>query len=114
MSAITLLIDFRVDDHDAFRVAADKLVAISQTEVGTLAYEWFASDDGRRARIIERFENEAAFTVHSASVGPVIEELKATGTFESTDVLGDASEALRQRMTRPNTTLYAPYAGFWR
>jgi quinol monooxygenase YgiN len=114
MSNIVLLVDFRVDDADAFRIAADKLIAIAQDEPGTLGYEWFASDDGRRVRIVERFADEAALATHSANIRPVIDELKAAGAMVGSEVLGEASDALRERMSGPTTTLFAPYAGIRR
>jgi quinol monooxygenase YgiN len=112
MSGIILLVHLRVSDPEAFRVAADKLVAISDAEPGTLRYEWFQTDDGSQVRIIEEFVDEAALAAHSANITAVAAELLAVSEFVSTGVLGEVSAEQRERRTSPTSDVYAPYAGF--
>ena len=68
MSGVVLLVDFQVHDPEGFAEAVQRLTQISLAEPGTLRYEWFVSDDGTAARIIEEFADEAALAEHSADI----------------------------------------------
>jgi quinol monooxygenase YgiN len=114
MASLILLVELRVTDAEAFRPAAQRLIAISEAEPGTLRYEWFSSDDGLDVRIIEEFADEAALDTHGANIAEAITGLLAAADLVRTGVLGEVSEQRRARMAGPGTGFLGYFAGFKR
>ena len=114
MSGVVLLVDFQVHDPEGFAEAVKRLTQISLAESGTLRYEWFVSEDGTAARIIEEFVDEAALAEHSADIADAIAPLLAASQIVHTGVLGEVSDERRESMTGPHTDFMGAYAGFRR
>ena len=58
---------------DVFDGLAQEMVAISRTEPGTLAYDWYLSGDRRRCRLLESYVDQAALLAHFK--GPAVQQL---------------------------------------
>ena len=114
MGRLTLIVEIRVHDPAAFRSVADRAVEHTVREHGTLHYEWFSSDDGRRVIVIETFEDENAIEIHAERIAQLIAELREVSEFVDTQVLGDLDPARLERLSSPTTSLLKPYAGFRR
>jgi quinol monooxygenase YgiN len=54
---------------DTFKTLAEDLVQSTRTEPGTLAYEWFLSEDNRSCHIYERYADSAAAMTHLGTFG---------------------------------------------
>jgi quinol monooxygenase YgiN len=63
---VRLAVDATVAEghEEKFREVAKAMVAASNAEPGTLAYEWFFSVDGRQCRVIETYADSAAVLAH--------------------------------------------------
>src|ERR1700734_3740993 len=59
--------------QEAFKELAPAMTAGSEAEPGTLGYEWFFSEDGRRCRLLETYADSDAVKAHFA--GPVVRQL---------------------------------------
>jgi quinol monooxygenase YgiN len=114
MLGVVLLVDFQVHDPEGFAEAVQRLTRISLAEPGTLRYEWFVSDDGTAARIIEEFADEAALAEHSVNIRDAVAPLLAASQIVRTSVLGEVSDERREHMTGPHTDFMGGYAGFRR
>ena len=114
MGRLTLIVEIRVHDPAAFRSVADRAVEHTVREHGTLQYEWFSSDDGRRVIVIETFEDENAFEIHAERVAQIIAELRTVGEFVETRVLGDVDPERLERLSSTTSSRLRPYAGFRR
>lgn len=64
---------------------------------GTLLYEWYLSDDGRQAYVIEIYDDPAAVAHHSKMMDGRVARLRAYSTFEII-FAGNVPEALQDRM----------------
>lgn len=58
---------------DAFEGVAQQMIAGSQKEPGTLGYEWHLSEDRRRCRLLETYQDANALLAHFT--GPVVQQL---------------------------------------
>lgn len=59
--------------EDAFVAAARACHdAAAQDLTGTHAYEWFLSDDGRTATVVECYDDAGALALHGRTVGPAV------------------------------------------
>ena len=57
---------------DAFKSIAATMTEGSKAEPGTLGYEWFASGDGKRFRLVETYVDSSAVEAHF--MGPVVQQ----------------------------------------
>jgi quinol monooxygenase YgiN len=71
--------------------------AASNDLTGTTLYEWFVSDDGTRAMVIESYDGAEAVALHGRMVGKVIPAVLDVATFEIT-FAGDVPDAVVARM----------------
>ena len=71
---VRLTVNFTVDEShsEAFKNIAAIMTEGSKAEPGTLGYEWFASSDGKRYRLVETYSDASAVEAHFA--GPVVQE----------------------------------------
>ena len=56
---------------EAFKSLAEKMTEVSRNEPGTLAYEWFASADGKQFRLLETYADALAIEAHF--MGPAVQ-----------------------------------------
>ena len=55
-----------------FTRIAQAMTAVSAAEPGTLGYEWFASADGKRFRLVETYADANAIEAHF--MGPAVQQ----------------------------------------
>jgi quinol monooxygenase YgiN len=72
---VRLLVELTIyhEKFDAFNRIAREMTAGSETEPGTLDYEWFISGDRRRCRLVETYADSDALLAHLD--GPVVQQL---------------------------------------
>ncbi|MGA2856615.1 MAG: putative quinol monooxygenase [Candidatus Sulfotelmatobacter sp.] len=74
-----------------FQTIAQEMVDASRKEPGTLGYEWYLSDDGKRCRLAETYVDANALLAHFA--GPAVQEgvpkMLATANVSGFEVYGD-------------------------
>jgi len=72
---IRLTVSFSVTDAQmsAFKSIAAEMTEGTKSEPGTMGYEWFASADGERFRLVETYVDAAAVEAHF--MGPVVQQL---------------------------------------
>ena len=72
---VRLTVSFSVTDAQmsAFKSIAAEMTEGTKSEPGTLGYEWFASADGKRFRLVETYADAAAVEAHF--MGPVVQQM---------------------------------------
>jgi quinol monooxygenase YgiN len=82
---------------DDFKSIANTLTEISKSEPGTVGYEWFVADDGKRFRLVETYADAAAVEAHFA--GPAVQEwvpkLAAVCSVDGFEFYGDPGPKVR-------------------
>jgi quinol monooxygenase YgiN len=95
-----------VDEYKRLSAEAKDIVRAKDT--GTLQYDVYFNDDESEAIVIERFRDSAALIEHGEHMAEITEAVLKTGTAEG-EVLGEASEELRGRLTDGPVRLFTPY-----
>jgi quinol monooxygenase YgiN len=115
---VRLAVDMTVHEgqREAFRALAKEMTRKSETETGTLGYEWFFSDDGRRGRLLETYADAGAVWAHFA--GPVVSELVpqlvALCQIDRVEVYGDPGPQARSMATALGAQIFAYWTGLSR
>ena len=108
MAETTLLVDFDIKPGklNDFKAAAAALFAKTQSEPGTLRYEYFLSDDGTSNMNIEVFADADAFVFHNRNVADLVPALMEAVDKLSIAVIGDANDDLRAELSDVETKHY--------
>ena len=100
--------------QEAVKEVLEKLIKKSSNEPGTLAYEWFFSEDGSALFGHEWYSDSDAALAHMAGGGEDIGRLFELTSVEKVDVYGNISDELREAGA-PFKPMIVPYwAGFTR
>lgn len=99
----------------AFRELMHEMVESGSTEPGTLAYQWFISDDEKSVHIYERYTDSAATLIHLGKFGANFAErflsLVTPGRFA---IYGTPSAAVREACDGLAPAYLGPFGGFIR
>ena len=83
-------------------------------EENTISYEWFLSDNGKKATLVERYTNSDAtvqrFKNHSAS--PIANEVMEFVDFEAVYCFGNPKEDLREMLGAWGAIIQNHFCGF--
>jgi quinol monooxygenase YgiN len=100
---------------DAFKALANEMSKATKAEDGTLAYEWYISDDGKHCHIYERYADSAAAMVHLANFGAKFaERFLACGEPGRFVVYGNANDDVRAGLAPMGAVHMSQIAGFVR
>ena len=110
-----LRLSVKEGELDNFRTLMEEMVASTKEEAGTLAYEWFVSDDGAAVHISERYADSGAVMAHLGNFGEKFADrffaaVDATGF----DVYGNADENVREALGGMGANFMTPFGGFAR
>jgi quinol monooxygenase YgiN len=88
---IRLVLSFEVNDFELFRgIAKECSQYAASSEAGTLAYDWYVSDDKLTGKLFEIYESAAALEAHL--LGPIFTQIapkfKKSIRFVSVDSFG--------------------------
>jgi len=92
-----------------------EMVASTQGEAGTLAYQWFASDDGTTVHIYERYASSAAVLEHLQTFGATFAgRFLAAVDLTRFVVYGTPSDEVQEGLSAFGPTYLGPFGGFVR
>ncbi len=90
---VRLTVNFVVSGEqlEEFKSIAQAMTAVSRAEPGTLGYEWFASADGKRFRLVETYVDSSAIEAHfmGAAVQQWVPRLVAVCKVDGFEIYGD-------------------------
>jgi quinol monooxygenase YgiN len=115
---VRLSVSFTVSDAqlDAFKSIAAAMTEGSKAEPGTLGYEWFSSEDGKRFRLIETYVDAAAVEAHF--MGPVVQQLvpkiAALSTTDGLEIYGDPGPKVTEMAASFGAVIYQYILGIGR
>lgn len=72
---VRFIVSFTIDagSDERFEAVSREMTSLTQTEPGTLAYDWYMSGDRRQCRLYESYTDGKAVVAHLA--GPVVQQL---------------------------------------
>ena len=103
---------------ETLRELMEEMVSGTSTEPGTLAYEWYISQDGSTVHVVETYADSAAVVAHHVSEGFALHNW--AGRFmdcvEVTRVVvyGDPNAAARAILDRLGASYRSAWGGFSR
>jgi quinol monooxygenase YgiN len=97
-----------------FRAVARDLIAVTQSEPGTLAYEWNLNDDQTACHIFESYRDSAALVAHVQSFGHFAERFLQACRPVRFDVYGSPNEEARAVLADFKPAYYSHLGGFTR
>jgi|SRR5580658_1537430 quinol monooxygenase YgiN len=98
---------------DAFKSIAQSMTEGSQSEPGTLGYEWFASNDGMRFRLVETYADAGAIEAHFSGqvVQKLVPELAALCTVDGFEIYGDPGPKVAEMASAFGATIFPYWLG---
>ena len=97
-----------------FRAVAKDLIAATQSEKDTLAYEWNLSPDGTTCHIYERYKDSTAILIHVQSFGRFAERFLQACHPTRFDLYGSPSAEVKAALADFQPTYYSHLGGFSR
>jgi quinol monooxygenase YgiN len=97
-----------------FRAVARDLIAVTQSEPGTRAYEWNLSDDKTVCHIFERYQNSDALVAHVQSFGSFAQRFMQACRPTRFDVYGSPNEEAKAALADFHPVYFSPLGGFSR
>ncbi|MFC7520266.1 putative quinol monooxygenase [Xanthomonas populi] len=95
-----------------FKDIASKTVAATQTDPGTLLYEYSLSDDGTVAHIVERYHAAAVVPHVDITFAPFAQPFVEHVRFARLTVYGEPDAEIRKRLDAFGAVYMKPFAGF--
>jgi quinol monooxygenase YgiN len=112
--AVHWLIKIEITEENllSFKELMADMIASTQTEPGTLAYEWSFDDTGLLCCIYERYIDVVAAKIHLNNFGQFAERL--TGACKSIDMtaMGNLDDEIKSMLVGLSPTLATHQAGF--
>jgi quinol monooxygenase YgiN len=97
-----------------FRTVANDLIAKTESEPGTLGYEWNLSEDHTTCHIYERYWNAEALLTHVQSFGAFATRFMAACHPTRFHVYGPANDAVKAALADLNPVYFSDLGGFSR
>jgi quinol monooxygenase YgiN len=99
---------------DDFRAVARDLIAKTQSEPGTLGYQWNLSEDKTICHIYERYQNAEALLTHVKSFGDFATRFMEACYPTRFHVYGPANEAVKAALADFHPIYFSELGGFSR
>lgn len=100
---------------DAYKELMGEMVAGTSDEPGTLAYEWFISDDESTVHLYERYAgSDAAITHIEGFLARWAGRFMGCVDVKRFSVYGSPSDAAREKLAPLGANVLAPWGGFAR
>jgi quinol monooxygenase YgiN len=115
---VRLTVELTVNDGqlEEFKNVAKAMNAGSESEPGTLGYEWFFSADGKTVRLLETYVDAAAIEAHFTGpvVGELVPKLVPLCKVERMEIYGDPGPKVTAMAAGFGGRVFAYWAGLSR
>lgn len=115
MSKIAYIIELTISDGnvDQFKtMAAGYIAAVQANEPDTLGYQWYLGEDNVHCILVETFTSSEALLTHLGNVGPTLPDLLAIAPITRFEVIGSASDAVREALADLGAVHFPHLNGF--
>jgi quinol monooxygenase YgiN len=99
-----------------FKAVAQAMIASTQTEAGTLGYDFFYSPDGSRCRLIETYVDSDAVLAHMTgyAVRELVPKIAAIASMTGFEVYGDPGPEAAKILAGLGAEIFSHHAGLSR
>jgi quinol monooxygenase YgiN len=113
---IRLLVAFDIHEGKLFEfeAIAKQMIAVSEKEPGTIAYNFLLSADRKRARLLEGYRDVAAVTAHfqGPAVQQFVPQLIQVATPTLMEFYGDPGPEVTAMAKSFNAVIFMEFEGF--
>jgi len=113
---IWLLVDINIHDGKfaEFEAIVKQMVAVSERELGTLAYRFFLSSDRKRCRLVEGYTDVAAITAHfmGAAVQQFVPQMMQSASPTRMEFYGDPGQQVAAMAAPFAAEVFTAWEGF--
>ncbi|MCH8158608.1 MAG: antibiotic biosynthesis monooxygenase [Proteobacteria bacterium] len=108
-----LRVSIRDGHFDEFKALMKEMVDSTRKESGTLAYEWFLSEDSKSCHIYERYSDSDAVMIHLGSFGSnFADRFLECVEPKSMMVYGEPTDAVRTALEGFGAEFLSTFGGF--
>jgi quinol monooxygenase YgiN len=112
---VRLAVDVTVNESqvDAFKELAQAMTAGSAAEPGTLGYEWFFSEDGKRCRLLETYADADAVAAHFSGsvVAQLVPQMAPLCMMDRFEIYGDPGPDVAKTAAGWGARIYPYWTG---
>ena len=113
---IRLLVAFEIHDgkFSEFEAIAKQMVAVSEKEPGTIAYNFVLSADRKHCRLVEGYRDAAAVTAHfhGPAVQQFVPQLTRVSNVALMEFYGDPGPEVTAMAKPFNAAIFTEFEGF--
>ncbi len=110
---VQLVVDVTIDEGKlaAFEEIAQAMIAETQKEPGTLAYDWYLSGDRKRCRVVETYADADGVLEHltGPAVDGLVPKLLETSKLVGIDVYGDPGPKAAEILAGFGAEIFEPW-----
>ena len=113
---IRLLVGFEIHEgkFSEFEAIAKQMIAVSEKEPGTLAYNFVLSSDRKNCRLMEGYSDAAAISAHfhGPAVQQFVPQLLKVANLAPMEFYGDPGPEVTAMAKSFNPAIFAEFDGF--
>ncbi len=115
-SHIRVVVDINIHERKfaEFEAVARQMVAVSETEPGTLAYHFVLSADRKLCRLVEGYADAAAITAHfnGPAVQQLVPKMMQVATATRMEIYGDPGPQVAGMAAAFGAEVFTSWEGF--
>jgi quinol monooxygenase YgiN len=117
-NAIYFLVSFKINEgkFESFKEIAQAMIAFTQKEPGSLAYEWYFSSDRSRGRLVESYADQNAVTAHmeGRAVQELVPKIRELSSITGFEVYGDPGSKAAEVLSKVGAEMFQHWNGLGR
>ncbi|MGA9473649.1 MAG: antibiotic biosynthesis monooxygenase [Terriglobales bacterium] len=114
-NAVYFLVSFKINEgkFESFKEIAQAMIAFTQTEPGSLAYEWYFSSDKARGRLIETYADQNAVAAHmeGRAVQELVPKIRELSSITGFEVYGDPGSKAAEILSKVGAEVFQRWNG---
>ena len=117
-NAVYFLVSFKINEgqFETFKEIAQGMIAFTQKEPGSLAYEWYFSPDKTRGRLVETYTDQNAVNAHIAgrAVQELVPKIREVSSIAGFEVYGDPGPEASELLSKIGAEMFQHWNGLGR
>jgi quinol monooxygenase YgiN len=112
---VYFLVSFKINEgkFETFKEIAQGMIAFTQKEPGSLAYEWYFSSDRSKGRLVETYADQNAIAAHmeGRAVQELVPKIRELSTITGFEVYGDPGPKASELLSKIGVEMFQRWNG---
>ncbi|HEY4053250.1 MAG TPA: antibiotic biosynthesis monooxygenase [Terriglobales bacterium] len=117
-NTVYFLVSFKINEgrFDALKEIAQAMIAFTQKESGSLAYEWYFSPDKTKGRLFETYADQNAVAAHmeGRAVQELVPKIRELSSITGFEVYGDPGSKAAEILSKIGAEIFQHWNGLGR